>query len=251
MIQELSDKVWENSRFHQAARSIEEAWLRREFRIEDRYLISEEIAKRAMEAAAILACSKQLERRRAAHRIATSVFELFETSSMPFDAALRVVLTRLENFPAIDTREEVAAALPALPWTLAADEIRSADALSVVVNETSIRLSSFQFKLWMDLLRNRSIALSALTSTGKSFVLQTYIGSKLNDRNWNIVYLVPTRALIAQVSLALSNRFKAHAPNIVTVPLRPGSAVPEQGIYVMTQERVNLVLDRTLTSTRT
>lgn len=195
-----------------------------------------------MEAAAILACSTQLERRKAAHRIATSVFELFETSNIPFDAALRVVLTRLENFPAVETRQEVSAALSALPWTLAADEMRSADARTIVVNGSPVRLTRFQFRLWTDLKRNRSVALSAPTSTGKSFVLQTYIASKLGHKNCNIVYLVPTRALIAQVSTALGNRFSEHVPNIVTVPLRPGSVIPEGGIYVMTQERVNLIL---------
>ncbi len=245
MIQDLSDKVWANHRLHEVARSIETAWLRKELNLEWRSLVAEQLVTRAVEAAAILSCSKQLERRQLAFRIATSAFELFEESDVPFDAALRVVLTRLGNFPSTETRPTIDSALAILPWTLATEELRHSDARTVAINDRKIRLTDFQFILWSDLAKSNSIAMSAPTSAGKSFVLQNYITSKLSGKNCSIVYLVPTRALIAQVSSTLINQSKRQGqppPNIITVPLGSISLIPENSVFVMTQERVHLLL---------
>lgn len=245
MIQDLSDKVWANHRLHELARSINRAWLKKELKLEWRPIITEASAMRAIEAAAILSCSKQLERRKLAYRIATSAFELFEESDAPFDAALRVVLTRLGNFPSTETRPTIDGAFSVLPWTLASEELQYSDARTIVINDRNIRLTNFQFRLWNDLVRASSVALSAPTSAGKSFVLQSYIVSKLNNKNCNIVYIVPTRALIAQVSSDLINQSKKQGqplPDIITVPLGFGSQVPDKSVFVMTQERLHLLL---------
>lgn len=245
MIQDLADKVWANPSFHAAARSIELAWLTKELRVDQIEPVSERTAVSAMEAAAILACAKQLERRKLAHRVATSIFELFAGSNAPFDAALRVVLARLGNFPSIETKDAVQESLSALPWSLAAEEIRSAQARTIRIGDRSLRLTNFQFKLWRDLVRDHSIALSAPTSAGKSFIVQTYIASRLGNKNCSVVYLVPTRALITQVSNALAHQCIKQGgplPDIVTVPLRPEASIPRNAVYVMTQERLHLTL---------
>ena len=246
VIQDLSDKVWANHRLHEVARSIDIAWLKKELNLKWSQIVTEALAIRAIEAAAILACSKQMERRRLAFRIATNAFELFEESDAPFDAALRVVLTRLGNFPSTETRPTVNSALSILPWTLATEELRRSDARTITINDRNIRLTNFQFGLWNDLVKTSSVALSAPTSAGKSFVLQNYIVSKLNKKNCNIVYIVPTRALIAQVSFNLINQSKRQdqvLPDIITVPLGSNSPVPEKSVFVMTQERIHLLLN--------
>lgn len=245
MIQDLADKVWANPRLHVAAKAIELAWLTKELGLEQPVRISERAAIAAMEASAILACAKQLERRKLAHRLSTSVFQLFEDSNLPFDAGLRVVLARLGNFPAMETRDAIQKSLSVLPWKLAADEIRSAQSKTIKIGNNSIQLTEFQLRLWRDLSRRHSIALSAPTSAGKSFVLQTYIVARLGNKSCTVVYLVPTRALIAQVSVALSNQCKKYGsplPDIVTVPLRSEASIPEKAVYVMTQERLHLML---------
>ena len=102
---------------------IEKSWLSKELHIPNVRPVTADNALRAMSAAAILACSDNQQHRHAAYRLATYVFELFEPSDFPFDAALRVVLTRLGNFPAVRTRSSVLSRLTALPWTFAADEL--------------------------------------------------------------------------------------------------------------------------------
>lgn len=134
MIQELSEKVWGNPRFHEAAQRIELAWLTRELGVEASTPENLSDATRLMRAAAILACSETGTHRRAAFRVATCAYELFGAQTVPLDQALRVVLTRLGNFPSIGTREDVQSSQASLPLSLASEELASADHREVMIN---------------------------------------------------------------------------------------------------------------------
>jgi superfamily II DNA/RNA helicase len=245
MIQELADTIWKSSRFRRTAKAIERMWLSQELKLENSDPVSEEIAARAMSAAAILACSDNLDHRIGALRLSTYIFEAFENSNFAFDAALRVVLARLKNFPAIETRKSVAEALPTLPWSLVVEEVSESGRHTVRLGGLTRLLTGFQHGLWQSLKEGASIALSAPTSVGKSFVLEFYLASLFENNARVVVYVVPTRALITQVSRDLVAIFKAAgqaAPEIVTVPARPESKPELNAIYVMTQERLHLTL---------
>lgn len=107
-------------------------------------------------------------------------------------------------------------------------------------------LTDFQQNLWLNLIQSRRIALAAPTSAGKSFVLQGYLSALFdNEQPKSFVYLVPTRALIAQVAEDLKIQFQgmhADVPDIVTVPIDAETPLAERAIYAMTQERVQLAL---------
>ncbi|NEY92011.1 DEAD/DEAH box helicase [Tabrizicola oligotrophica] len=246
MMQELADKVWANARFHDAARRVELAWLTKEIGgVEDGPADITD-ATRLMRSAAILACSETADHRRAAFRVATWAYDLFGTGQVPLDQALRVVLMRLGNFPSISTRADVESSQASLPFALVAEEIASADAHEVTINGQTVLLTDFQHKLWISLMLSRRIALAAPTSAGKSFVLQGYLSALFNnDQSKSVVYIVPTRALIAQVAEDLKIQFKGmsrNTPDIVTVPVDAETKLAKRAIYVMTQERVQLAL---------
>lgn len=246
MMQELADKVWGNPNFHAAAHRIEIAWLTKEIGgIVDGHADIVD-ATRLMRSAAILACSETADHRRAAFRVATCAYDLFGTGLAPLDQALRVVLTRLGNFPSIGTRSDVASARASLPLMLAAEEIASADVHEVTINGQGVLLTDFQQNLWLNLVQSRRIALAAPTSAGKSFVLQGYLSALFdNEQPMSVVYLVPTRALIAQVAEDLKFQFQGthqDVPDIVTVPVDAETPLSKRAIYVMTQERVQLAL---------
>lgn len=244
-MQELADKVWANPRFHDAARQVELHWLRKELGSAGTAPAASDGA-RLVRAAAILACSESQEHRRAAFRVATCAYELFGCADVPLNQALRVVLARLGNFPSFGTRVDVAAALADLPLSLAAEEIAAGEARAVTINGETVFLTDFQHGLWSSLQRQERIALAAPTSAGKSFVLQGYISSLfVFPQKRSVAYIVPTRALIAQVADDLTLQFKGFegvAPTIVTVPLDRDAELPGRAIYVMTQERIQLSL---------
>lgn len=247
MITELSTQVWANSNFHAALRRAELAWLKRELGAADATsAFPAEEATKLIRAAAILACSQDQGHREAAFRAATCVYDLADKETLPLDQALRVVLARLGNFPSFETRADVSAAMGALPLSLAAEELRDAAAREVSVNQERFFFTNFQLELWRTLSARARVALSAPTSAGKSFVLQNYLMSLFpSGTNHSVVYIVPTRALITQVSADLAASFRASksaAPDIITVPLDAETPLPERAIYVLTQERVQLAL---------
>ncbi|WAC49806.1 DEAD/DEAH box helicase [Asticcacaulis sp. SL142] len=246
MIQELSNKVWQNPAFHSALRQIEHTWLKRE--LGSPVEIDEKSAhvQKLIGAAAILACSEDQQHRRAAFRAATWVYELFGSNHLPLDQALRVVLARLGNYPSIGTRTDVKVADAHLPLSLLTEEIRQTDLSKLVIGGEVFHLTEFQNQLWTSLKAKKRVALAAPTSAGKSFVLQRYISALFTDPSPQIViYIVPTRALIAQVANDLGEHLKklgSDMPEIVTVPGDPETKLPFRAIYVMTQERVQLSL---------
>ncbi|MBD9597658.1 DEAD/DEAH box helicase [Ensifer sp. ENS05] len=244
-MQDLADKVWANRAFHETSGRIQMAWLRRELGSGPAGLSLEDASK-LMRAASILAASSSQEHRTEAFRAATCTYELFGAEALPLDQALRVVLTRLGNFPSFHTRSEVANAGGDLPLSLATEELVTAEGRTVVLSDQRLHLTNFQHDLWINLVGKRRVALAAPTSAGKSFVLQNYLASIFNDNpTASVVYIVPTRALIAQVSEDLRGSLAAiegDRPEIVTVPIDPETPLPACALYVMTQERVQLAL---------
>ncbi len=247
-MQELADKVWVNPLLHPLADRLQRAWIAREIGVpHDEAPTLEEVA-RLVEAAAILACSESPDHRRLAHRVATSAFELHGASSFPFDQAVRVVLARLGNFPAFATRDAVRDAQPLLPLGLLAEEIAASDRRTVERAGRRIVLTDFQHELWTRLRDRRRVAIAAPTSAGKSFVLQSFLTSLFDQPEaCSVLYLVPTRALISQVAKAIGMELDANGPDtapplIATVPIEGALRLPPRAVYVMTQERAQIML---------
>jgi hypothetical protein len=244
-MQELADQIWGNSRFHEAAALAHRTWLARELgRPLDPEVTMEE-GVRLMQASAILACSTDPVHRRQAYRSATMTYEVVGAKTLPMQQALRVVLARLGNFPALETREDVGRAAADLPLDLAIEEMALSDRRRVLLRDRPALLTSFQHDLWSKLGEGSSVAVAAPTSAGKSFILQGHLARVFEEAGERtVVYLVPTRALIAQVARDLADLFfgTEAGPEIVTVPLDADQPLPKRAIFVMTQERTQLML---------
>ncbi|MDK1492958.1 DEAD/DEAH box helicase [Sinorhizobium sp. 7-81] len=246
-MQELADRVWANPRFREAAARIQRSWISRELgSTPSDSPGNPEDAARIMQAAAVLACSATPEHRRLAYRAATAAYELVGTDILPLEQALRVVLGRLGNFPAFQTRADVDRALADMPPLLVAEELALSDDRRVMLRDKPFFLTAFQYDLWDRLGKGRRVAVAAPTSAGKSFVLQNHLVRLYDgDTDRTVVYLVPTRALIAQVSQDLASIFSQDPkgrPEILTVPTEPDVALSKRSICVMTQERMQLML---------
>lgn len=78
--------------------------------------------------------------------------------------------------------------------------------IQIIGNKTIIA-SDYQKKLWDALTKTKeNIAISAPTSAGKSYIIQNYILDYFTkEENVFALYIVPTRALIAQVSEDFKN----------------------------------------------
>ena len=248
-MQALADKIWANPNFHKAASQLQRAWLAHDIGINHDGLPSREEVIRIVQASTTLACSAVAEHRAQAYLAMTSAFDLYGTTELPLDQATRVVLARLGNFPAMATRPSIRDALPSLPNNLIAEELVVSDRRTIVCRSRSITLTHYQFDLWRRLTAGKRVAVAAPTSAGKSFVLQNFIATYLEEPDARtIVYIVPTRALIAQVSadfrrLLVDRDGASYGVDVVTVPIEPGQSLSERAVYVLTQERLRMMLN--------
>ncbi len=173
-MQQLANKVWSNPAFHAAAARLQHGWIARELGVELSDPPTLEEAGRVIRAAAILACSNDPDHRQQAFRSATSAFELFGAQELPLDQAVRVVLARLGNFPAMGTRNAIETARAHLPAPLFGEELIVSDARTITLGERCVVLTDYQWRLWNHLQQKERVAVAAPTSAGKSFVLQNF-----------------------------------------------------------------------------
>jgi hypothetical protein len=256
MINALASRIWRHDTFHAEYRSLLRANLATSLGVGDASDgLSDAAIWRLLQSATHLSGVTEIPEgsamRAAAYRIAVSAWRLYRQRFDNLGKVLHFVLGRLGNFPAIgylsqtqDDDRQIT--LPDLLWlevTAHAIENR------VEVTQTeSITLTDFQWRLWMALEAGTPTAVTAPTSAGKSFVLQHFLVAAVLSApgQWGL-YVVPTRALITQVSSELMRLFKDLAPErevqVLTIPLPPETLGVSNGVYVLTQERTQILLE--------
>jgi superfamily II DNA/RNA helicase len=202
--------------------------------------------------ASMLSTSSEVLDRAQAYEIATRLIEIEGANSSSLIAVADIILSRIGNFPGrsllrgrYTTTPDVAPHAPYRLWLeRATREIEN----SVTHFEGSeIALTDFQYRLFDALDQSSSVSVSAPTSAGKSFVMGLDLIRRLRKGGPAcVVYLVPTRALIREVSSKLREHLRK--AGLETVPVR---SVPfpvdkekaQQGaVYVLTQERLMSLL---------
>lgn len=110
-----------------------------------------------------------------------------------------------------------------------------------------INVNVFQKEFWEALEKYKSLSISAPTSAGKSHLVKQWVLQKIADfKKISIVYVVPTRALIAEVQAdfqrSLSEEIKASKVSVTSFPFAQFSDGDKPCIYILTQERLQLLL---------
>ncbi|MBB4010280.1 DEAD/DEAH box helicase [Allorhizobium taibaishanense] len=245
MIQELSDRIWKNSVFHSQLDTLIGAWLQHELQITATMNLSDKDMARCIQAAAILSKSDDPMRQRAAYSIAACANDLRSEELPGLAGTLRLVLTGLGNFPAFTT-SAVINDFRRLPMQSAVyEELRRATN-AVSIGDETVVLTDFQARLWQLLTGGYRVAISAPTSAGKSFVLQQYLrGLVRAGKLEQACYIVPSRALIAQVTDAIVTWRQANGfvdVSVINVPMTAEVELPRKAIFVLTQERLQALM---------
>ena len=109
----------------------------------------------------------------------------------------------------------------------------------------TVYFTDFQKETFDLLSSQKNISVSSPTSSGKSFLLAIFIAKKVLEQNIiNIVYIVPTRALISQVIADINIELKRLNLDKITLisniskTLNPNSSK----IFILTQERYHSLL---------
>lgn len=107
-----------------------------------------------------------------------------------------------------------------------------------------VPLTEYQLDLWRSLDSSPAIAVSAPTSSGKSFVVLEYLSERaIAAAQFGAFYIAPTRALLAEIHGKLEKRLSSISDSvrITTIPVPDPESRPKQ-IYVLTQERAQFLL---------
>ncbi|MGB9027356.1 MAG: DEAD/DEAH box helicase, partial [Rhodomicrobium sp.] len=245
MIEELSARIWSYVAFHADIAALREHMLHRKYIASEPRPFSEEALIRLLKSATILAASKRLEFREAAYKIATAAAEIETPELTGARQLLLLVLSRIGNFPALAfAKRRFGVSEDALPIRALAETYERNSRNTVILSGQKVALTDFQFELWSQLEHNLTLGVSAPTSAGKSFVLQAYAKKLFSQRAAkNMVFVVPTRALINQVSDDVAGWLSAQDMDgeLVTTPIPKSAELPVRGVYVVTQERLQLL----------
>ena len=185
----------------------------------------------------------------AALRIAQTCLVQDETNENQKNAAA-FILDNLTNKPALkialdkhfikkDFRDNY-------PFALRLQQSKSDIEHTIIVNDEVFLLNRFQKEVYYAYKHNETISISAPTSAGKSYILCTLLLEELTESNKNIVYVVPTRALISQVEADLKALLRQYnlenQTNITTVPPQEDILDEKSNIFIFTQERLHWFL---------
>lgn len=207
--------------------------------------LEEDVIQRLLQSAALLAQSSDEEWRLMAYRITVGALAYGGILGGVPETA-RLILARLGNYPAIgfafgDKKEP-----STLPPSVFYEIVGRRDDNTVGIGDRFAVLTNMQKAVWDAISAGGSLALSAPTSAGKSYVFLSYIEHLKHDiPGSRIIYLVPTRALITQVA----NDLRENADQsfgVATVPIVMGSEAAVSPVYVLTPERLQVLFHTAL-----
>jgi len=202
---------------------------------------------RLVESASCLAMDDSV----ASHKLAQTIalYCVASTRVAGIAAACEHILAQLGNFPAAEfVRRRSAREDCAMPALMHVRDFARRYRNTVALPSGKLPLTDFQFDIWDDLESGRSTAISAPTSAGKSFVVRQFIVKKIKSlASVRAAYVVPTRALMAEILEKLSDALGHDDPTIrvTSVPTEDAEKRPRQ-VFVVTQERLLSYLDEGL-----
>lgn len=160
------------------------------------------------------------------------------------------ILNQLTNKPAVDLAIK-RQLIPSdhrvnMPLPLEMDMLKNEIKYSITTSDNRIiLLNKFQHEVFEKFSSFKHISISAPTSIGKSYVLYQLMFDLLRTKNipTSLIYLVPTRALIAQVENDLREVFSKDINKKIIISTIPAPIEKEDlnksKIFIFTQERLH------------
>lgn len=199
--------------------------------------------------ASLLSLSDEKESLSEAYEIVSKLIENVSDPDGVMAAAAGVVLARIGNFPGRSLLRERYGEIGgvSLSPSIALECIAREAENTVSHGDAEVPLTDFQYELFSALSEEPALSVSAPTSAGKSFVLTLDLIRRIrNGEGQSIVYVVPTRALVTEVSGRIRDAIRAAGLEGAAVRTAPFPISKENVkcavIYVLTQERLMSLL---------
>lgn len=197
--------------------------------------------------ATILSYSDKNSHLEAALRIAQTCISEISANEIQKSASA-IILSSLTNRPSLDLamkRNFIDSDYKEkFPFDFKIQTIRTEIENSIFIKNELLLLNKFQKKVHDSYENYETISISAPTSAGKSYILCNILIEEITKSKKNIVYLVPTRALISQVEADLKNLIKKFEIDNISISTVPQNEIEinNSNIFVFTQERLHWFL---------
>ncbi len=230
---------------------------------EQQVLTTDQIRK-LIESAAILSLSNDTNYQKIAFKISVFLLHKFGTKHKNIPFASEVIMTRLGDLPTIHHMIYESQFVDFFSYfkeedhdydysTFLFPEVAAKKILNTVKisDAHSWTFTDFQSKIFRYLKEGNNVSFSAPTSAGKSYVIHNYTIFRIKQESFfTCIYLVPTKALVAEVTKSLHNKLRdlnipikeviiVNSANDVNIEqLRE---IPKK-VLVLTQERLQEML---------
>ena len=195
--------------------------------------------------ASILSLSDDSDDMSLSYEIITRLIEYTAGDCERVISVADVVFSRIGNFPGrtLLRKRHLNESGGAIPPPLKLECISREAENTVYIEETNTLLTDFQYKFFDSLEDEHALSVSAPTSAGKSFVLNLDLIRRIkSEPGQSVVYVVPTRALISEVSNRIRVTLRAQGLDEVIVRTAPfpvaKNKIKQAVVYVFTQERL-------------
>lgn len=208
--------------------------------------LQEKDISRLLSYASILSLSDDNSNISQSYEIITRLLEVSKGKNPYVVSGAEVIFSRIGNFPGrelLKSRRQFPDQTTKVSSVLMLECLAREAENSLCQNQNKVILTDFQFKLFSSLGEEHSLSVSAPTSAGKSFVLNLDLVRKIHERDkQSIVYIVPTRALISEVSQRIRSTLRSEGLSEVIVRTAPfpiaKNDIKKAVVYVLTQERL-------------
>lgn len=208
------------------------------------------VVMRLTESALILASSKNDTYRIISYELATLLYEEIRSEFPGFNAVMKLICTRLENSPAVNL---LGKEISTLPVSLEVESNLAIKLSTRTIGQSQLWLTKFQMNAFDLLSKGYTVSLSAPTSAGKSFLITQFVTKKLIESDqFKVAIVVPTRALIRQLSMDFYSKFIEYGLNkngskeieLLTSSIEGiGKEASPKLLFILTQERLLSVLN--------
>ncbi|WP_186091545.1 DEAD/DEAH box helicase [Burkholderia gladioli] len=202
--------------------------------------LAENALTRLLNTASVFASATDEESKELAQQIAVFA-SLASGDSVVHEASIRI-LSDLGNFPGLRKLEHEHRVDLGFETHMRSGLLRELNTVDIAGNR--VPLTEYQLDLWRSLESSAATAVSAPTSSGKSFVVLEHLSEcAIAAERFGAIYIAPTRALLTEIHGKLEKRLASISDSIriTTIPVPDPESRPKQ-IFVLTQERAQFLL---------
>ena len=203
----------------------------------EQYYFSNKELNDILRFADIFASSDNAKYRNYANRIVSNLYENYHTNSI-YQSYSVSIYTKMGLFPSIDILKQNHEINISVPNDIALLETYKKELQ--YDKSLDICYTDKQFEVVKEIQKKNNFSLSAPTSFGKTMIISNFINEVIRSkRNCNICILVPTNALLKEISSTMKTRYESDQVKVLIYPdIKEKDQHCDNLIFVFTPERL-------------